>query len=165
VVSHGPDRYRPHYRGLHELEDVVQRLGDAIPVATHEHEGVKLVSPSSPFYPELNYRAWIDHLRHFKIYLNTTLRSPMPRSRTEAMMCGVIPVTLRNHDADRFIVNGSNGFYGDSPEELADAIHFLLANEPARSAMARQARDTAARVFNHDRFLSEWTVLLKNLGV
>jgi hypothetical protein len=165
ILSHGGDRYRPHYRGVHELQRVQQLLGRDIPIATHEHEGVKLVAPSNSAYPDLSYRAWIDHLRRFKIYLNTTLRSPMPRSRTEAMMCGVIPVSLRNHDVEEFTKNGVNGFYGENATELAEAILFLLRNEPARVAIARAARDTAAQVFNHDRFLSDWTMLLKEFGV
>jgi glycosyltransferase involved in cell wall biosynthesis len=81
------------------------------------------------------------------------------------MMCGVIPVSLRNHDVDHFIINGVNGFYGDSPEELVDAIRFLLSNERARARIAKAARKTAAQTFNHDRFLSEWTLLLQRLGV
>ena len=164
VVSHGLDRYRPHYRGLHVLRRVADLLGDDCPIAGHDHDGLKLTSPSHPAYAELSYRRWIDHLRRFKIYLNTTRRSPMPRSRSEAMMCGVIPVSLRNHDVDHFIINGLNGFYGDSPEELADAVRFLLGNETARLAMASAARETAAQTFNHDRFMSDWIVMLKDLG-
>ena len=35
-------------------------------------------------------------------------------------MTGVIPVCLRNHDVDMFIEQGIDGFYADTPEELAD---------------------------------------------
>ncbi len=165
VVSHGTDRHRPHYRGTHDLHSVMSLLGPDVPVASHKHEGPKLVLPDDPSYAQCSYRAWIDHLRRYKIYLNTTLRSPMPRSRTEAMMCGVIPVSLRNHDVDHFIINGVNGFYGDSPEELVDAIRFLLGNERARAKIAKAGRETAAQTFNHDRFLTEWTRMLQSMGV
>jgi glycosyl transferase family 1 len=164
VVGHGFDPVRPHYRGGHEFRRVAALLMPGVAVATHEHPGVCGISPSDRRYAELSFRAWVDHLRRFKVYLNTTLRSPMPRSRTEAMMCGVVPVSLRNHDVDRFVVQGENGFYGDSPEELAGYISFLLGNEAARADIAREARATALLVFNHDRFLSDWTAMLQELG-
>ena len=164
VLSHGEDRYRPHYRGFHELRRVKELLGEGVPVASHRHDPVSAVPPDDPSDAALSFRAWVDHLRRYKIYLNTTLRSPMPRSRTEAMLCGAIPVSLRNHDVDRFVAQGVNGFYGDTPEELAEAIRYLLADERARVRMARAARDTAVRTCNISRFLDDWTVMLKELG-
>jgi len=80
-----------------------------------------------------NFRSYVDRIRQFKFYLNTTLRSPMPRLRGEAMMTGVIPVCLRNHDVDLFIDNGVDGFYADRPEDLADFINDAM-RDPARLA-------------------------------
>ena len=119
----------------------------------------------TPRYALASYRAWIDHVTDYKAYLNTTLRSPMPRSRTEAMIGGVIPVTLDNHDAGHFIRNGVNGFLGETSEELAEALRFIMRNDTAREAISAEARRTALQIFNHDRYLSDWEVLLHEVGV
>lgn len=164
VVGHGEDHSRPHYRGLHCYRRVSELLDPGIHLSDHKHAGVKLIPSEDPRYSHAKFRNWIDHVGSFKVYLNTTLRSPMPRSRSEAMMSGVIPVTLNNHDADHFIRHGVNGFLGASADELADAINYLLRNEHAREKISAEARHTATNVFNHDRYLSDWESLLKSLG-
>ena len=85
----------------------------------------------------------------------------MPRSRTEAMMCGVIPVSLDNHDVSRFIRNGVNGFYSSSIEELAEFCKTVCNNHTMSYKMSEAARATAMDLFNHDRFLTEWVNLIE----
>ena len=53
-------------------------------------------------FSDFAFKGWVDHRGRHKVYLDTTLRSPMPRSRTAAMLCGVIPVSLDNRDAVAF---------------------------------------------------------------
>ena len=55
-------------------------------------------------------------------YFNPTLHSPMPRSRGEAMLCGLATVNADSHDVNQFIQNGVNGFYAPR-----------LKNSPTRS--------------------------------
>jgi glycosyltransferase involved in cell wall biosynthesis len=161
VVTHGVDRSRPHYRGAHALETVLARLGPDIGVSTHKHVSQTPVPRGDPRYSGFAFQNWLDHLGRHKIYLNTTLRSPMPRSRTEAMLCGVIPVSLDNHDVSRFIENGVNGFNASSPEELADFCRSVCRDPAMQSAMSAAARATAMDVFNHDRFLTQWVTLVE----
>src|ERR1043165_8533933 len=136
IVTHGVDRARPHYRGAHALEAVLARLGPDIGVSTHKHVSQTPVPRGDLRYSEFAFQNWLDHLGRHKIYLNTTLRSPMPRSRTEAMLCGVIPVSLDNHDVSQFIENGVNGFYASSPEELADFCRSACRNPAMQSRMS-----------------------------
>lgn len=161
IVTHGVDKARPHYRGAHALRATLDRLGAGIGVSTHKHEAQMPVSREDPRYAGFAFQNWLDHLGRHKIYLNTTLRSPMPRSRTEAMLCGVIPVSLDNHDVSRFIENGVNGFYSSSPEELADFCRSICRNPAMHSKMSASARATAMDVFNHDRFLTQWVRLVE----
>jgi len=143
------------------LETVLARLSSEISVSTHKHPAEAPVPRSDPRYSGFAFRNWLDHLGRHKIYLNTTLRSPMPRSRTEAMLCGVIPVSLDNHDVSRFIKNGVNGFYSSSPEELADFCRSVSRNSAMQERMSAAARATAVDVFNHDRFLTQWVTLVE----
>ena len=120
------------------------------------------MSRSDPRFSDFAFRDWLDHLGRHKVYLNTTLRSPMPRSRTEAMLCGVIPVSLDNHDVSRFIRNGINGFYSSSIEELAEFCKAVCRSEEMRRKMSEAARGTARDLFNNDRFLTEWINLIED---
>jgi glycosyltransferase involved in cell wall biosynthesis len=132
-------------------------------VSTHKHTAQVPVPRGDHRYSGFAFQNWVDHLRRHKIYLNTTLRSPMPRSRTEAMLCGVIPVSLDNHDVSRFIENGVNGFYASSPEELADFCRSVCRNPAMQAKMSEAARATAMDVFNHDRFLTQWVTLVEEI--
>lgn len=163
VLSHGADHNRPHYRGLAEFQRVRELLGQDVRIDSENHAGVGLLPRESNRYAVANFRAYVDHIRSYTVYLNTTLRSPMPRSRGEAMMCGVVPVSLRTHDVEHFIRNGVNGFYSDSPDELADYVRHLCRDRAAARKIGAQARLTAMDVFNHDRYLTEWTKLLREL--
>ncbi len=87
----------------------------------------------------------------------------MPRSRGEAMMAGLVSVSMRNHDVDLFIKNGANGFYGDSPAELAEQLVWLATHPAQAEAMRRASRLTAMQVFNQDRYLADWSALLKRI--
>ncbi len=161
VITHGVDKARPHYRGAHALEAVLARLGADIKVSSHKHSAQIPVPREDHRYSGFAFQNWLDHLGRHKIYLNTTLRSPMPRSRTEAMLCGVIPVSLDNHDVSRFIENGVNGFYASSPEELADFCRSVCRDPVMQAKMSAAARATAIDVFNHDRFLTQWVRLVE----
>jgi glycosyltransferase involved in cell wall biosynthesis len=113
-------------------------------------------------YATRNFQSYVDRIRQFTAYLNTTLRSPMPRSRGEAMMTGVIPVALANHDVQRFIDSGKNGFYSNDPAELADWLNYLFRHPEEIVRISRAARHTAIDVFNHDRYLTSWTLLVQD---
>jgi glycosyltransferase involved in cell wall biosynthesis len=163
VLTPKPDELRPHYRGTREQTEVLARLGDGIRVETTAHAGAPIeIRGQNPFAVR-QFRSYVDHIRQFKIFLNTTLRSPMPRTRGEAMITGVIPVSLRNHDVERFVENGVDGFYADCPGDLADFINDLLRDPERTSAMSRAARLKALDLFNHDRFLAAWTALLREV--
>jgi len=87
----------------------------------------------------------------------------MPGARAEAMMTGTIPVSLANHDVDMFIQNGVNGFYGNSAEELAEHVAWLMKNEKQREDISRNARLTTMDIFNIDRHLAGWSELIAGL--
>jgi hypothetical protein len=150
---------RPHYRGyfLH------QKVFEGFPP---EHAPASLEVPDpSPLYEGNAYALWkyrnyVDELRRFAVYFNPTLRSPMPRGRGEAMMCGAATVSARNHDVDLFIENGVNGFYAAEAGELREQLLFLCRNPAAAARMGDAGRRTALDIFNHDRFLADWQRLI-----
>ena len=150
---------RPGYRGADLLAQVAARL--AAPL-----ERLRVPEPnlllSGNAYADARFGRYIAALHGFDIYFNPTLRSPMPRSRGEAMLCGLATVNANSHDVNRFIENGMNGFYASSAEELADQLGFLLA-DPARAwRIGLAGRETAIQRFHIDRYLADWRQLIRD---
>jgi glycosyltransferase involved in cell wall biosynthesis len=152
-------RSRPHYRGYFLQQQVLAGFPP-------EHAPAALEVPDpSPLYEGNAYAAWkfrnyVDALRRFSVYFNPTLRSPMPRARGEAMLCGAATVSAQNHDVDLFVENGVNGFYASEPGELREQLLFLCRHPAAAAKIGDAGRRTALDLFNHDRFLDDWTRLI-----
>ena len=163
ILALAPDMSRPHYRGAWEHQRVVDLLRAGLRVENSEHLGGSIEMRNTNPFAVRHFRSYIDRIRQFSVYLNTTLRSPMPRARGEAMMTGVIPVCLRNHDVDRFVENGVDGFYADTPEELAAFLNDLFRDRCRILEMSLAARRKAMDVFNNDRYLAAWINLLSEV--
>lgn len=151
---------RPHYNGKFVVERIQQLLGKGAidPLKVSEPPGA--YTPNTPEWAESRFSNYARAVGAYSIYLNPSLRSPMPRSRAEAMMLGLVSVSMRNHDVDLFIRNGENGFFGDSAEELAEQIAYLLKHPDSVVRIGAASRRTAADLFNQDRYLSGWSKLL-----
>jgi hypothetical protein len=164
VLALDADPHRPHYRGAWEQIEVEARLNPTIRIENARHFGGALEVRGTNPYARAHFQAYVERIGRFKAYLNTTLRSPMPRSRGEAMMTGVVPVCLDNHDVSRFIENGVDGFFADEPAALADFLNHLCGNEGEARRMRAAARRKALDLFNHDRYLAAWAELLERVS-
>jgi len=134
---------------LNEVQSKLRERGIA-----HVHIGVDWISEGFD-----DYR---DFIGRTLVYFNPTLESPMPRSRTEAMLSGCCVVTLPNHGAEDFIVQGVNGFHvPNNPLVIADLIEELITkNYQAAKAIGHAGRKTAQELFTAGRFQGEWRALL-----
>lgn len=155
---------RPHYNGYFVMNDISLALGERYPMGN-----LHVLSPPHTYIPRTNewakvkYENYTRELARHSVYVNPTVRSPMPRTRGEAMMAGLVSVSLRNHDVDMFIDNGVDGFYADSSAEMAEQIKFLAANDTFRFEMAVKSRRKAIDVFNQHRYLSTWENLISEV--
>lgn len=88
------------------------------------------------------------------LYISQTLDSPMPRSRTEAMLSGCCILTSKYHEADLFIKNGVNGFIvPDNPNSWVEVMYQLINfNYKEAVQMGINARETALQYFHPDRY-------------
>lgn len=110
------------------------------------------------------YREW---LSRSLVYLNLTFQSPMPRSRTEAMLSGACVITGRHQDADTFIKDGENGFLvGEDPVEIATLVTRLLSEDLAEAKkIGQQGKKFAQEYFSYDNFAKQWEDVLKEVGI
>lgn len=153
---------RPHYRGYFLYRKVFNQFP-------------KQYRPSTLYVPEPDilyqgnayaigkFQNYVHAIRQYSVYFNPTQRSPMPRARGEAMLCGLATVSAANHDVDMFIVNGKNGFFASEPDELREQLLFLVGNPESAREIGEAGRQTACDLFNHDRFLNEWNETINEL--
>lgn len=161
TTSEGAILQRPNYRGAFMYYNTVGHL-------KYKPEFIQVKEPPQTpkepnIYARQKFKNYVDTLREFSIYFNPTIRSPMPRSRGEAMMCGLVSVNADNHDVDRFIVNGVNGYRSNNPKELKEAMEYLIENPEVLKKMGKNSRDTAIKYLHVDRFLNDWKNLIKKV--
>jgi len=98
------------------------------------------------------------------VYFNPTIGSPMPRSRSEAMMSGCCVVTTPYQDADTFIQDGVNGFLcKNNPEDAAKKIADMIFNYQEAIKIGKKGRETAIKLFNKERYQREWLELISKV--
>lgn len=119
------------------------------------------------------FEGYRDFLGRSLVYFNPTWQSPMPRSRTEAMLSGCCTITTPYQDADTFIKNGENGFLTsmeqirdprimDNPKFAADLIARLVLEEPEKAIeIGKKGRETARELFTSQKFAKRWEEMLK----
>jgi glycosyltransferase involved in cell wall biosynthesis len=153
---------RPHYRGYHVYQAVFEDFPEAYAPAVLAVKEPSIILQGND-YAQTRFRNYVDDIRQYSIYFNPTIRSPMPRSRGEAMMCGLVSVSLKNHAVDLFIEQGVNGFYGETAAELREILLYLLNNPTETRKIGQKSRELALDIFNHDRYLQAWQETLLQL--
>jgi glycosyltransferase involved in cell wall biosynthesis len=153
---------RPHYRGYFLYRAVFDgHFAELRPEQLHVPEPHPLYVENA--YAAAKFRRYVDEIRRYSVYFNPTLRSPMPRARCEPMMCGVVTVSARNHDVDRFIENGVDGFFATEAGELRDQLRFLMADKERGRRIGAMARRKAIAMFHVERYLSDWRRLISSV--
>tara|TARA_R110002096_G_scaffold173997_13_gene349658 strand:- start:2538 stop:3467 length:930 start_codon:yes stop_codon:yes gene_type:complete len=104
-----------------------------------------------------------DFLSHSSILLNPAHASPNPRTRAEAMLCGLAVVSTASQGESDYIENGVNGYCSDDIDELIDHLRLLQNDPDLTRRIGGAGRETAQKVFHIDRFRDEWTELVKSV--
>lgn len=112
-----------------------------------------------------NFDEYRNYIGRSLVYFNPTLESPMPRSRTEAMLSGCCITSLPNHGAEKFIKQGENGFLlPDNPVACADFLEELVKNQYKKCIeIGKAGKETARELFNKDRFQKNWLDLISKV--
>ena len=109
----------------------------------------------------------LEELRSFyrscKVFVNTSIHSPVPTTLVEAMSCGCAVVSTKNCMIPEVIEHGKNGFMSNDEEELKKYINMLLEDESLRESMGREARKTIVESHNLDRFTEDWNSLFNKV--
>lgn len=100
-----------------------------------------------------------------RIYLNTSLRSPLPMSLCEAASTGNAIVTSNMCGVSDFFTHGHDClvFSPQNPERGRQYLEELLSNQQECKRLGENARETVLKRFGMDRFVREWTDLLEEV--
>jgi glycosyltransferase involved in cell wall biosynthesis len=100
-----------------------------------------------------------------RLFLNTSLHSPIPTVMLEAMACGCPVVSTETCMIPEVIEHGVNGFMSNDPEELRAYCIKLLEDKDLAVKMGNAARTTIEEKYNLDNFVSNWNNLInKSIG-
>jgi len=98
----------------------------------------------------------VDFYAQSRIFINTSIISPVPTALLEAMSCGCAVVSTSNCMIPEVIEHGVNGFMTNDEEEMRGFLELLMRDEELAFQMGQKARETIVRDFSVDRFTSEW---------
>jgi len=94
-----------------------------------------------------------------RIFLNTSLHSPVPTVLLEAMACGCAIISTANCMIPDIIEHGVNGLISNDPRELKSYINILLNDEKLANKLGENASKTIDTKYNLDRFIKSWNNL------
>jgi len=124
------------------------------------------------YYAKLNVdtgkspNAYKEYLGKSLLYLDTSFRTPMNRSRTEAFLSGCCVIQVEGaHDLDRWAKPGENiVIVPNDPKEIAYVIADFLENRYEEAiAIGQKGKEMAIREFSPDRYRRDWLKFLINL--
>lgn len=135
-----------------------RQLITAIKSAVKEKTGLDV------YHINVNIKFEEDNWTQYRNFIGSSLinispykDSPMPRSRTEAMLSGACVLSSRYHGASDFIEHGVDGFIvPDNPLSYANAIYHLV-NGSYREAVAigQRGKAKAQKLFDIERYLDD----------
>lgn len=103
----------------------------------------------------------IQTLQDYDVFVNTSLRSPIPASLLEAASVGCPIVTTATCAIPEFFTNEVNCLTYSTFEECLQQIDRLLQDKPLRKKLSLAARETILSKFNKNRYVADWNSLLK----
>jgi glycosyltransferase involved in cell wall biosynthesis len=118
----------------------------------------KGLSTSAPDVPSL-----VREYQRSKIFLNTSLISPVPTVLLEAMSCGCAVVSTDTCMIPEFIKHGENGFMGKTAHELRYYVDLLRKDDKLASEMGNAARKTIVDNFSMNKFVSKWKEVFRRM--
>lgn len=99
----------------------------------------------------------VNAYRSARVFLNTSLISPVPTVMLEAMSCGCAIVSTSNCMIPEVITNGVNGFICDNVDDMRRCISKLLEDEKLSRELGVAARQTIVEKFNLNNFVKNWS--------
>jgi len=99
-------------------------------------------------------------LSEFDVFVNTSIRSPIPASLLEAASIGMPIVSTKTCAIPEFFTEGENIRYFETYEECLKIVDELLADKEQRERLGAAARNVILEKFNEERYVADWNKIL-----
>ena len=106
--------------------------------------------------PARNVKELVSFINSSRVFLNTSLVSPVPTSLLEAMSCGAACVSTATCMIPEIIQHGVNGFISNDEKELRKYCQLLLKDENLANQLGAKARQTILERFSQEKFVNKW---------
>lgn len=100
-------------------------------------------------------------LNSHKIFINTSIISPVPTSLMEAMACGCAVISTNTCAIPEIIKDGYNGILCNNVIELRNAAISLLENPELGKKLGENARKTIVEKYSLSKFISRWNEIFE----
>jgi len=104
----------------------------------------------------LSQQQVISTLQDYDVFVNTSLRSPIPASLLEAAAVGIPIVTTATCAIPEFFKDGINCLTFSTFEECLSQVDRLLADKQLRKTIGQAGRATIIEKFNEQRYVADW---------
>jgi glycosyltransferase involved in cell wall biosynthesis len=104
----------------------------------------------------LSQQQVISTLQDYDVFVNTSLRSPIPASLLEAAAVGIPIVTTATCAIPEFFKDGINCLTFSTFEECLLQVDRLLADKQLRKTIGQAGRATIIERFNEQRYVADW---------
>lgn len=101
-----------------------------------------------------------NYYQRARLFLNTSLHSPVPTVMLEAMSCGCPVVTTGTCMIPEIIQHGVNGIIANDASDLKFWCRELLDKPELANKIGENGRKTIEQKYNIDRFVDNWNKLL-----
>jgi len=90
------------------------------------------------------------------VFLNTTIKSAMPRTRAESMMCGTPLVSTSNYGITKYLKHNRNCMIANTKEDMFKFCKKIIESPAMQEDFGSAARETAIKYFHIKKYLSRW---------
>lgn len=94
--------------------------------------------------------------RMARVFLNTSLVSPIPTALLEAMASGCAVVTTSTCMIPDIVQNNYNGLISNDPTELREMTQRLMKDDALADRLGRKAQQTVKEMFGLENFIMAW---------
>jgi hypothetical protein len=102
----------------------------------------------------------VEKMQEYDVFINTSVRSPLPASLLEAASVGMPIISAKTCAIPDFFEHNKNILFYSTFEECIELNKMLLEDKKLRKSLGAEARNVILEKFNKDRYVKDWNNVL-----
>lgn len=104
----------------------------------------------------------VEKMQDYDVFINTSVRSPLPASVLEAASVGMPILSTKTCAIPEFFEHGKNILFYSTYEECIEMNKELLSDKVRRKELGAAAREVILTKFNKERYVNDWNRIFKH---